>query len=193
VLSPTFIPALQSFPHVRLLISLLDRFPQDARWALTCGSALALHGLKYVPSDLDFFAPIEDLHRITNGLCDLQVVFPMKWRTSKRFHSYWGRFLVEGTEVDLVGDFSARHEGVSIAWNAAHPCWRRLCLARLGDSTVRMFSLEDLFMLYLALRNEDAKLRLIASALRNRGCDGEYLESCGNRWPMFRKRLQTLM
>jgi hypothetical protein len=72
------------FPFHELLRMSAGAFPAGAVWAVTCGSALALQGLKYNPSDLDFFSGSKDSYGLFDSLAriGLDVVFPMAWRES---------------------------------------------------------------------------------------------------------------
>jgi hypothetical protein len=158
-----------------LLCDLARRFPAGARWALTCGSALTLHGLDYEPSDLDFFGDSDSAERLGRALHGLPIVFPMELRHSAMISSYWGRFRVNGTDVDIVGDFTVDRDRERYAWNAAHPCWDRLEVVKVRGVGIPLFSLEDLLVLYMVLPGEQRKIGRIHDALKARGCDAPYL------------------
>src|SRR5260370_40335377 len=85
--------------------------PPDTTWAVACGTALALQGLDYVPSDLDLFAGDRAALAINRALATLPIVFPARWHTSPMFSSYWSRYRLDGLEVAVVGDFAVRRAG----------------------------------------------------------------------------------
>jgi len=118
--------SVQDFPFAALLAKVMDRFPRDSRWAVTCGSALALNGVDYKPTDLDFFGPIDDIKRIVRSKTGFEEVFPCEWRKNETFDSYFGRWLIDGVDVDFVGDFSLCCSGKWLRWDEFHPCWSRL-------------------------------------------------------------------
>lgn len=143
-----------------------SRFPKDAIWTVSCGTALALHGLDYRPNDLDIFAGRNDGARLAQTLADQPLLFPYRLRESDWCSSHWGRFMVEGVEVDVVGDFSIRRNGNALTLDAAHPCWRRLHQTVLRGAPITALSLVDLSALYEALPDEEMKLRLIEESLQ---------------------------
>lgn len=175
--------AMPAFPYTDLLLEMIDRIPPAMRWSVTCGSALALHGLDYEPTDLDFFGPVADIRRIEKNLTDLHVVFSLAWRSTDPFYSYFGRFLVGGIDVDFVGDFSVENEGTRFTWDAQHPCWNHLDEVSLAGRIVPLFALEDLLLFYLALPDETPKLELIRDALHARGINHAYLQTLLEQWP----------
>ena len=166
---------MSNVPFAEQLSECVRRFAPVSRWALTCGTALALHGLPYAPHDLDFFAGRNDAYRLTAELHDCDVVFPLAWRASGVFASHFGRYLIDGIEIDVVGDFSVLNQGHTYVWDTAHPCWDRLRVMIVSGLSVPVFSLEDLLVTYLALPDEDAKVKLICEALAGTECDRNYL------------------
>jgi len=181
------------FPYTELLLETVQRFPAGTRWAVACGSALALHRLEYCPTDLDFFAPYDDMQRIAHELDGMQVVFPLEWRSIDFFCSYFGRYDVDGVKVDFVGDFSISVDGTWYEWNGAHPCWTHLEQVRINEVSVPVYSLEDLLLLYLTLPHEDAKLALITHALRSRGIDRAYLKVVIAKWPKLAGPMERVL
>jgi hypothetical protein len=149
------------------LCLVLPRFPPDARWAVSCGVALTLHGLDYHPNDLDIFAGQADAARLAKALADLPTVFPYSLRISRELSSHWGRFLAGRVEIDIVGDFSVRRGGRVLSWNPLHPCWNRLDWISVRGVLVPIVSLPDLLALYESLPDEDSKVKLIRTALKH--------------------------
>src|SRR5262249_30411584 len=129
------------------------------------GAALALHGLHYRPNDLDIFADSADAARIADALRGVPVVFAFSHREADGLSSEWGRFLIDGVEVDIVGDFFLRGQGHAVTFDAAHPCWDRREWIAVGAMTMPVFSLQDLLEFYEALSGEDAKVELLRTAL----------------------------
>lgn len=149
------------------VVAVAARVPNDIRWAVSCGTALALHGVPYRPTDLDVFAGQEDASRIAASLRDFGVVFPYAFRHLQQVSSYWGRFIANSIEIDVVGDFCIERGPRVCTWNANHPCWNRVSYIRVGEATVPVFSLQDLLELYLMLPDEDAKVELIETSLQD--------------------------
>ncbi len=147
------------------LYSVLDRVPKGSCWAVSCGSAMALHGLDHYPNDLDLFASHSEAAQLAIALGDLQTVFPYRASVSASISSHWGRFLAGGVEIDVVGDFSVRRDGREVAWDARHPCWNRLEWIPVGDRLVPTMSIPDLLVLYELLPDEAHKLGLIRASL----------------------------
>lgn len=146
-----------------VLCTLIPCIPADTQWAVSCGSALALHGLDHRPSDLDLFAGQQHGAVIAAALGDLGVRFPYAERVSRHITSHWGRFVAGGIEIDVVGDFAVRRHGRTIVWDACHPCWRRLDVISVRGVHVPVFALEDLIGLYEAL-DEDDKVHLVKTS-----------------------------
>jgi hypothetical protein len=155
------------FPFEDVLCSLARRIPSDARWGVSCGSALALHNLDYAPGDLDFFAPRDDASRIIHELSDLTVVFPFQRRVSGVFDCSFGRYKVNGIEIDVVGDFSVRWNDHVLVWNADHPCWSHLKFINIQQLNIPIFSLEDLLLIYTVLPHEEVKVDKIVNSLES--------------------------
>jgi hypothetical protein len=148
-----------------VLCLVAQRFPPDAVWAVSCGAALALHGLEYRPNDLDIFAGRHDGARLAEALLGLPVVFPYAYCNSTWCLSYWSRFAAGAVELDIVGDFTIRRDGRFLALDAQHPCWRRLERVTVRGIPIPVFALLDLAALYEALPDEQEKLCLIEDAL----------------------------
>lgn len=168
--------SMSNFPFEEQLSDCVSRFSSVPGWAVSCGSALRLHGLDYEPHDLDFFAGSTDAYKMADKLQDVPAVFPFEWRASGIFASHFGRFLINGVEVDVVGDFSVNRQGHIYLWDAQHPCWSRLEIIEVGGLRIPLFSLEDLLLVYLALPEEEMKVEMICEALRSRGYDRSYLQ-----------------
>jgi len=150
----------------QVLRVVVPRIPVGTQWALSCGSALALHGLEHRPSDVDLFAVKTDGALLAAALSDLDVEFPYAERLSAHIRCHWGRFVCGGIEIDVVGDFAVEREGHSTVWDIHHPCWHRLNHVAVHDVLVPVFSLEDLLALYKAL-DEVQKVTLIQASLRH--------------------------
>lgn len=149
------------------ICSLIPRFPDDTCWAVSCGTALALQGLRHRPNDLDLFGPRTDAACLAAALADLTVVFPFALRQSEQFSSHWGRFRAKTVEIDVVGDFSVTRAGRRWKWDSAHPCWQRRDFVEVRGFMIPVFSLQDLLEVYEALPDEAVKLKLIRAAIED--------------------------
>ena len=149
----------------KVLTSVCARIPAGTCWAVSCGSALALHEVPHRPRDLDLFAPRQDAARIIRVFEEYTCVFPYHWHSSPHIDSYWGRFTAGQIEVDVVGDFSVRQRSGVITWDASHPCWRRLEQVVVAGCAVPCFAPEDLRELYAAIPGEAHKVALLDAIL----------------------------
>jgi hypothetical protein len=160
---------------VEILSKLSHKIPNNCTWAIACGSALALVGVEYTPTDIDVFAPGEEASRIWGILADLPQLVTLHKHIEGGITSVWGRYVWQGIELDIVGDFSVRRAELDLSWDRSHPCWSNLAEVSLNGASVPVFCLEDLLLLYVALPGEETKLKKILATLHTRGPNREYL------------------
>jgi len=167
--------------------------PPECTWAIACGSALALAGVEYTPSDIDVFAPSEDVGQIWRSLSGAIEVFSLHPHTEDGITSVWGRYVWDGIEIDIVGDFVVCRGDMEFSWDGRHPCWSNLTRVMLNGGSIPVFSLEDLLLLYLALPGGEIKLHKTASALRSRGPNLRYLSQFAARGTALAARIGQLI
>lgn len=159
----------------KLAATVARLFPAGVIWAVTCGGALTLNGIDHRPADLDVFAPAGDARRLWDSMQGLPEAFSYHTHTENGIASDWGRYYVDGVEVDIVGDFTVRRFGHLFRWDALHPCWTHLNSCEIAGASIPFFRLEDLLLLYVALPDEEEKLAGIVAKLRTTRLDHEYL------------------
>jgi hypothetical protein len=96
----------------KLAATVARLFPAGVVWAVTCGSAFALNGVDHWPTDLDIFAPARDARRLCDSLQGLPEVFSYHAHTENGITGDWGRYKVDGIELDIVGNFTVCRLGI---------------------------------------------------------------------------------
>jgi hypothetical protein len=169
----------------KLAVTVTRQFPAGVVWAVTCGSALALNGIDHRPTDLDIFAPVRDARRLWDSLQGLPEVFSYHAHIENGITSDWGRYKIDGIELDIVGDFTVRRLGLLFQWKTFHPCWTYLRTYEIDSVAIPYFRLEDLLLLYMALPDEEQKLAGIVAKLRATRLDRDYLSLITNGNPVL--------
>jgi hypothetical protein len=103
-------------PHLRALrkIHSLLQGQEGLVWALTGSASFILQGMDLTPHDIDLIADERSAYRIGEILSDY-VVKPVGSDSAATYiHSHFGRFLVEGVEVDVMG--SPRRMNLDGSW-----------------------------------------------------------------------------
>ena len=91
-------------------------------WAIGASCSLALHGLDVDPHDIDVDTSASGAYHIEHHFRDL-VVRRVRFVPSPQIRSHWGALVIDGVQVELIGQFRVlRDDG---AW-AAPPDVRQL-------------------------------------------------------------------
>lgn len=88
--------------------SRLDGF--DHPWAVTGSTSFALQGLAFEPDDIDVQTDRAGAHALEARL-DAGWIEPIHWRVGDRVRSWFGRFELEGVQVEVMGDLERRVAG----------------------------------------------------------------------------------
>lgn len=87
-------------------------------WALTGSTSFALQGMDVPAHDIDVIADRQSAEAIAGLLSDC-CVRPMEASSAQYIRSFFGRFVVGGIDVDLMGD--PERLGMDGAWQQAVP------------------------------------------------------------------------
>lgn len=72
-------------------------------WILIGSSNLALQGVAVPESDIDIATDKEGAYAIEELLAEF-LIQPVEYSESEQFRSHFGRFLIEGIEVEVMGE-----------------------------------------------------------------------------------------
>lgn len=103
--------------HYRALSTILRRLEPrpDIVWALTGSTSFALQGMKVEAHDIDIMTDAAGARAMGELLGDF-CVKPVAPSSAEFIRSHYGQFLVDGVEVDLMGDSSRL--GLDGVWTA---------------------------------------------------------------------------
>ncbi len=88
-------------PKLDILIRLSKEFSvRQIRYAVGASCLLYLHGLSDVFHDIDLLVVREDFPKASSCLREMGTALP-----SEAYSGYYGKFLVGGVEIDLIGEF----------------------------------------------------------------------------------------
>lgn len=149
---------------VRQLVELLP--VDEINWALTGSVAHKLAGAEVrLGEDIDIQTDVAGAYQVQERLPSRAVVEPIHLRESERIRSHFGRALVDGVPVEIMGGLQKRREP-SDDWNdPVNPADHRQ-LVRLGEVLVPVLSLAHEAEAYDLLGRYDraAALRRAAGA-----------------------------
>jgi len=77
------------------------------KWMLAGTTGLALQGVEISPNDIDILTDKEGAFQINELLKEYEVK-PIKFRRSKIFESYFGKFKINGVEIDVMGNLRVK-------------------------------------------------------------------------------------
>ncbi|MFQ6057269.1 MAG: nucleotidyltransferase domain-containing protein [Anaerolineae bacterium] len=142
-------------------------------WALAGSAASILQGLAVEPRDLDLLTDAETAYRIAARLDD-GVTLPMAWRENEHYASHFGRFVLGGTKIEVMGDLELRGRGCTLHLHSTSLIWKRLRPTTFLGHRLRLIPLEAQLVANLVLGKEE-RARWMATHLGERGYDGDLL------------------
>lgn len=89
--------------HAQALLIILACIPAGLDWALTGSGGLRLQGVDVPVQDLDIQsnpAGVDEIARLLSG--NIQAI--PQWREGNQFRSHYGRLILAGIQVELMGD-----------------------------------------------------------------------------------------
>jgi 8-oxo-dGTP pyrophosphatase MutT (NUDIX family) len=139
---------------------------EQVRWALVGSTNLALHGINVIPGDIDIISDRESAYRIGSLLRHSEVT-PVTNAQSEDMRSYLGKYLIEGVEVEIMGDVWRKvgQEWTNISeWVLSAPA-----RVRVGKVDLPCCPLEKELIAYeiSAREGDDDKVQRIRAALRS--------------------------
>jgi ADP-ribose pyrophosphatase YjhB (NUDIX family) len=139
---------------------------EQVRWALVGSTNLALHGINVIPGDIDIISDRESAYRIGSLLRHSEVT-PVTNAQSEDMRSYLGKYLIEGVEVEVMGDVWRKvgQEWTNISeWVLSAPA-----RVRVGEVDLPCCPLEKELIAYeiSAREGDDDKVQRIRAALRS--------------------------
>lgn len=75
----------------------------DACWMITGSTAVALYGRPVSTADIDILSDREGSQAIGSALAQTMVV-PVRFTSTGRLRSYFGRAQLDGIAIDIIGD-----------------------------------------------------------------------------------------
>ncbi len=134
-------------------------------WALTGSTAFALRGMDLTPHDIDLIADRSGAYRI-GGLLGDRCLRPVSPSWTRYVRSHFGQFVVEGVQVDVMGDSS--YLGFGGGWTAPAPLPPIIETLESKGLRLPVLTLAREAAAYRLLRR-DARVEMIEAHLRAQG------------------------
>ena len=93
---------------INALKFLVEKF-KDVEWVLIGSMSLALQGVNVEPHDIDILTTKEGAYKI-NELLKSYEVEKVEWKKSEKYKSHIGKFVINGIQVEVIGDFWIKDE-----------------------------------------------------------------------------------
>lgn len=127
----------------------------NINWALIGSSNLALQGVDVEAHDIDILTDKEGallMRKILKEFTKEEI----KYKESEKFKSYYGKFIINGVEVEIMGDLSNLNPRGDI-WSETTNFSKKIYF-QVDDTKVPVISLDQEYQAYLKLgRNEKAQ------------------------------------
>jgi predicted nucleotidyltransferase len=114
------------------------------RWAIVGSTTLALQGIEIKPKDIDILTTKEGAYKISSILKEYEIK-PVKFRRSKIFSSHFGRFLIDGIKVEVMGGLKGKIGG---KWVSLTGRLKRLEKVKVGNIRIPVPRLKDQLEVY---------------------------------------------
>ena len=101
---------------LKVLIQKLEN--KNIKWTLVGSTGLALQGVKVEPNDIDILSDKDGALQINKLLKDYEVKPVAPDSPCENFKSHFGTFLIEGVEIEVMGDFKIKSK-VTEEWICA--------------------------------------------------------------------------
>ncbi|MCR5102297.1 MAG: hypothetical protein K6B41_13145 [Butyrivibrio sp.] len=99
--------------HIKVLTkiyNLLQNSKEKTCWGLTGSTSFAIQGMDVEPHDMDIQADESTAYLLDELLADY-VIQPVKFYGNKTIRSHFGKFIVDGMEVEVMGDIQKKNNG----------------------------------------------------------------------------------
>lgn len=80
---------------------------EKCNYAIRGTASLVLQGYDMGVDDIDIIADKDSSYSFNELLMDY-VIEPVEWKESEKFKSYYGKFDVEGVQVEIMGEFQIK-------------------------------------------------------------------------------------
>jgi hypothetical protein len=139
------LPAL----HLQVLwkiVSLLK--DKDINWVLTGSTGMALQGMPLEVHDIDLQTDEAGAYEIDRLLADYAVK-PVRYKPSERIRSHFGEFMMDGVEVEVMGDMVKLLDNST--WEPSVDIAALRCWVEIDGSLVPVLPLEYEYQAYLKM------------------------------------------
>lgn len=92
------------------IYNLLQSSKENVCWGLTGSTSFAIQGMDVEPHDIDIQTDEATAYLIGEMLSDY-VVQPVEFCGNEKIRSHFGKFRVDGLEVEVMGDIQKWHDG----------------------------------------------------------------------------------
>jgi hypothetical protein len=79
-------------------------FDKDIFWILSGSTSLLIQGVDIKPGDIDIVTDKEGADNIDKILSEYRIQKP-EYSSTEEFRSYYGKYIINGIKIDLVGEF----------------------------------------------------------------------------------------
>ena len=125
--------------HFEVLKFLKEKFSnQDLNWALTGSTSFAIQGLDFKPNDIDLQTDKASAYKIGQILTD-HTVREVKFSSNGKIKSHFGKFKIQGLEVEVMGDLQKKYQG---EWTSAPDIQKNTKKAEYKGEKFPVFKLE---------------------------------------------------
>lgn len=125
-------------PEMIAVLRRLDRDLDGILWVITGSVGLALQGMPLEPNDLDIQTDTAGAYEIARRLGPY-ITRPVALTTKGRTRSHWGALVVDGVEVEIIGDI--QHCPSADEWDPAPDLPTLARLVQIDDIQVRVLPL----------------------------------------------------
>lgn len=126
--------------HTKVLnkiYELIQSSGKNACWGLTGSTSFALQGMDVDVHDIDIQTDEATAYLLGELLADYEVE-PVRFRGNEKIRSHFGKFLVDGIEVEVMGDIQKKTEG---KWEDIIPLNTLLDYVSYGDKSIPVLRL----------------------------------------------------
>jgi predicted nucleotidyltransferase len=133
------------------------------RWVLIGSTSLALQGVKVKPKDIDILTDKEGAIKM-NEILKKYETQPVKFGRSEMFESYWGKFMVKGIRIEVMGNLKEKING---KWSQLLNRLKSHEIIKLESLRIPVSPLKEQLMGYENLRRKKdlSKIKEIKQAL----------------------------
>jgi predicted nucleotidyltransferase len=140
---------------------------QNIEWVLVGSTSLALQGVKVDPKDIDILTDKKGAYKVAELLREYEIQ-PVTFSRSELFASHFGKFNIQGVQVEIMGDLEILTHGSWINMTADRLQSKHKC--KIGDVEVPVSSLEKQFEFYKksSRKKDTATAEAIRTTLQKR-------------------------